>query len=234
MGSIRTKRSIKNENRKEGKQRTSGMEWVQFSPVSLLFTIFGLFGVGYIALKYLGSDRYGDYGLILLILGLISIVCIIALNSRKSLKLNNRFDFSDFSSLLTFTIWVFALIFSLELAILSLQLTVRYSLTPSDLMFYYVSTAIIEELFFRMVLCGFFKIYTKLHNIWIALLAAIPFGMVHWEAYSGNLLLILTMYVGGIIFSLFYLYTRDITVTMTAHMIINIITVGTLIIAMGG
>lgn len=234
MGSIRTKRSVEKENRKSGNKNNSGMEWVQFSPISLLFTIIGISGVGYIAWKYLGSDAYGPYALVLLLLGLISVGCIISLNSKKSLKFNDRFDFSDFSSLLEFTTWVLLTILSIEIAIWLLQMTVRWSLSPTDLMFYYVSAAIIEELFFRMVLCGAFKTQTNLHNITIALFAAIPFGMVHWEAYSGDFLMLFTMYIGGVIFSLIYLYTKDITVTMTAHAIINIITVGTLIIQMGG
>lgn len=234
MGSIRTKRSVEKENRKTGNKNNSGMEWVQFSPISLLFAIIGLSGVGYITMKYYGTDAYGDYGLVLLLMGLISVSCIIFLNSRHSLKFNNRFDFSDFTSLLEFTTWVLLLILSIEIAIWLLQITVRWSLTPTDLLFYYVSAAIIEELFFRMVLCGFFRTQTTLHNITIALLAAIPFGMVHWEAYNGNFLMILTMYVGGVIFSLFYLYLKDISITMTAHVLINLITVGTLIIQMGG
>ena len=240
MGSIRTKKAVEKEKRKQGKKGvTSGFEWIQFSPISLLFTIIGLCGVGYITWKYYGSDSYGDYGLVLLLLGIISISCILFMNSRNSLKFNERFDFSDVRSLLEFATWVLLLILSIEISIwviqyLSKYMSVRYALTPTDLMFYYVSAAIIEELFFRMVLCGFLRVYTKVHPVLIALFCSIPFAMVHWESYAGDPIMLFTMYIGGVLFSLYYLYTKDITITMTAHAIINLIMVGTLIMQMGG
>lgn len=68
----------------------------------------------------------------------------------------------------------------------------------------------------------------------ISLVSGSVFAIAHVQAYGGYLPGMIAMFIGGFTFSLFYLYSEDISVSMTAHIIVNIIAVGNLLLIVGG
>ena len=70
--------------------------------------------------------------------------------------------------------------------------------------------------------------------LFISLVSGATFAVAHVQAYGGYLPGMLSMFIGGFTFSMFYLYSEDISVTMTAHVIVNIIAVGNLLLIIGG
>ena len=224
--------------------------YLKFSPISfLLVFLFAIPVLGYLVSKYYGRDPYGDFAMLLLVLGIIGLIGsagMAVLFKRNFFKFQHYY-YRNTDVFLNFILFVFVLFAGLGFVWFLLGSTLRYALSNTELYFYYISAAIIEELFFRMFLCGVPKTYLielrkrgqnkfpeAIENISIAISTAVIFMLAHLTTYGNTLIGITAMFFGGILFALFYLYTKDITITMVAHIWVNIIAVSNLIMTAGG
>ena len=197
----------------------------------------------YIASRYYGTDAYGGFAVVLLILGSIALIGILFIRREKISKLQNYY-LQDSEHLTYFIGAIAAIVALLSLSWIILGLMFRYALSVTELYFYYLGAAIMEELFFRFFLCGALKskifgemnkrLPENIENLIIAIISAIAFMLAHYEYYGESLMGMLSMFFGGIVFALFYLYTKDISITIIAHMIMNFIAVGALVAQYGG
>lgn len=221
MGRITSERQMKN----KGVITQDEYLLLSFTPISFLLYIVAMFGELYITLKYFGSDPYANYSLFLFILGFISFGGIIYLNKGGVIRFQYKFIKEP-------VIWLFSIVFlmfSLAISWTIAKVGIRYALSDTDLYFYYISTAVIEEMFFRMFLCSLLKIRFNLNVVVVILFTSVLFMLFHIEAYMDKPYALVVMFFGGVMFSVFYLYTKDITVTMVAHVIVNIFAVGNLL-----
>lgn len=222
MGRITSERQLKNKGVSITQEEYL---LVSFTPISFLLYIIAMIGELYITLKYYGSDPYANYSLFLFILGIISFAGMVYLNGGGVIRFQYRF-------LKEPVIWLFCvvfLMFSLAVAWTVAKVGIRYALSDTDLYFYYISTAVIEEMFFRMFICGMLRIKFNLNIIIVILFSSALFMFFHIEHYMMQPYALGVMFFGGIMFSIFYLYTKDITVTMVAHVVVNIFAVGNLL-----
>ena len=74
-------------------------------------------------------------------------------------------------------------------------------------------------------------IYMKL-SYFSAVISAIIFMIAHWEVYGHDISLMASIFIGGIIFGIFFMFTNDITINMIGHLIINLLNVGSLLVMM--
>jgi len=247
------------DKKKTNDKNESEERYLQFSPVSIIEIFFMAFPMlVYLYMRYHLTDPYGDFAGVLLVLGVIALAGIVILRREKIIKIQYHY-LQNIDRILLFIILIFALVAALGLIWFLMGALLRYGLSTTDLYFYFIGTAIIEELFFRMFLCGTLKKLldsTKKHFprvakviaisvisgisfmtvelLLISLVSGTVFAMAHVQAYGGYLPGMISMFIGGFTFSLFYLYSEDIGVSMTAHIIVNIIAVGNLLLIIGG
>ena len=225
MGKIKSERERKKEGK--GTEQKNSKLLVSFTPISLLLAIVALVGELYITVKYIGKDNYANYSLLLLFLGIIAIVGVFYLNKERNDKIQFQYQFMEEPVMWIFYIAFIVLILSISWAIA--KITVRFALSTTDMYFYYISTAVIEELFFRMFLCSFLKLKINLHPAIVVLISSLLFTLIHIEAYYNKPYALVVMCVGGLVFSISYLKFKDITIPMVAHVIINLVAVGNLL-----
>ena len=109
------------------------------------------------------------------------------------------------------------------------QTIFRLTLTTEDLYMYYVAGAIIEEGMFRMFIVSFFMMKTKIKYVGI-IISSVIFMVSHWSVYGQSPDMMLAVFLSGVMFGIFYVMSKDITITMIAHIIINLIAVGNLLL----
>lgn len=210
--------------------------YLQLSYISaFIFFFLGIPMMGYILLKYYGRDPYGDFALSLLMLGLTALIGVAIVRGSKITHFQTYYFEGDGPFL--FVLFIVIIVALLSMSWFFLGLILRYALDPIDLYFYYLAAAIMEEMFFRFFLCGVSKkllsertkLNEHLQNSIIAVFTAVAFMLAHYEYYGKDPVGMGAMFLGGIIFALFYLYTKDIAITMIAHLIVNYISVGNML-----
>ena len=105
---------------------------------------------------------------------------------------------------------------------------IRFSISLIDLYFYYGSSAILEEVFFRMFIISIFNKYKKKKVG--AVVSSIGFWIAHFNTYGTSIPLALILICSGLAFSIYYIHFKDITIPMVAHLAINLTVVGHLLI----
>jgi len=230
---------------KKGTKNNDDDRLLQFSYISIIEVfLLGFPMLFYLALKYAGTgEAYGDFAVLLLSLGIIGIMGVLLIQRGKFFKLQNYYLEST-KKMLMFLIFTFLIVVILGVSWFLLGSLLKYALEPIELYFYYLGAGIMEEVFFRMFLCGLLKTQVAnrfnrqlpdaLENIIIAVITATVFMLSHITSYGGDVAEMSTMFVGGVVFTMFYLYTKDISITITAHVIINFIAVGNLLIIIMG
>ena len=213
-------------NRKE-KNYGKGSELIRFNSISIVLTCASIMVELYLTWKYFGKDPYANYSLLLLFLGIIGIFGAYWLNPVKLFDLKDYY-LKDKVEGLKFLSLILITMVLVGSCMAFLNVTFRLALSTTDLYLYFLASAIIEELFFRMFLIGFFETKTKLKGVGI-IVSAFIFAIFHFDAYGHSLEMMLAMFLGGIVFGIIYLLSKDITITMVAHLFINIIAVGSLI-----
>lgn len=220
--------------RKKGLIKSNEKELIKFSTISLILVSLALAIECYITMKYLGTDPYANYSLLLVFLGFIGVTGSYWMN--PDLFSRNDHYLTNSTQSLKFMSYILGVMAMTGVMMFSLQASFRLALSTSDLYLYHLASAIIEELFFRMFLINFFnKMFNKKYNftIFSIIFSSLLFGLAHVLSGYG-IELIIAMFFGGLIFSMAYLFSRDITVPMLAHAFINIIVVGIMVYNAGG
>lgn len=233
---------------KKGRKSSSDDErLLQLNYISIVeIFLLGFPMLFYLAMKYYGIDDYGNFAVLLLSLGLIGIFGVALFQRRGFFKLQNYY-LSSTRQMLMFLIYSFAIVVILGVAWFLVGSLLKYSLEPIELYFYYLGAGIMEEIFFRFFLCGMLKtqiinrikipkinqLPDVVENIIIALITALIFMLSHATSYGGDVVGMTTMFVGGVVFAMFFLYTKDISITILGHCIINFLAVGNLLIMIG-
>ena len=213
-------------NRKE-KNYGKSSELIRFSFISIILIFASILIEFYLTWKYFGKDPYANYSLLLLFLGIIGLFGAYWLNPVKLFDLKDYY-LKDKVEGLRFLSLILITMVLVGGTMAFLNVSFRLALSTTDLYLYFLASAIIEELFFRMFLVGFFETKTKLKGVGI-IVSAFIFAIFHFDAYGHSLEMMLAMFLGGIVFGIIYLLSKDITITMVAHLFINIIAVGSLI-----
>lgn len=244
----RTPTQAKNDRLKQGRKSNDLERYFQLNIVSALLFVFAFISLSYLTYKYIGKDPYGDFALVLIILGSIGMgIGIISkiIHQKALLTFQDKYlNLQDDISLMMWGACVVGICALLGIVWWFLGSTLRYALSREEIYFYFISAAIMEEIFFRYGLCGVMKVelFPRLHlelgdhfeNITISLITAFIFMLSHWEYYGGSQIGMAAMFIGGIIFAIVYLYTKDISISMVAHVIVNLIAVGHLLMTAGG
>lgn len=213
-------------NRKEKTTKKSS-ELIRFNSISIVLTCASIMVELYLTWKYFGKDDYANYSLLLLFLGIIGLFGAYWLNPTTLFDLKDYY-LKDMVEGLRFLSLILITMVLVGSSMAVLNVTFRLALSTTDLYLYFLASAIIEELFFRMFLVGFFETKTKLKGLGI-IVSAFIFTIFHFPAYGHSLEMMIGMFAGGIIFGIIYLLSKDITITMIAHLLINIIAVGSLL-----
>ena len=221
--------------------------YLRFSTISfLIFFLLGVPMLAFLIMKYYGKDPYGDFAGLLLLLGIIGFIGVLLVSEGKVFKFQNYY-LRNSDMFLIFILYIVGLLAILGFIWYILGSTLRYALSMTELYFYYIGAAIMEEMFFRFFLCGISKNYLielrnkgrnkipeSIENLLISIITALVFMLSHWSVYGNSLIGITAMFFGGIMFGMFYLHSKDISITMIAHIWVNIIAVGNLLMISGG
>lgn len=215
---------------------------VRFSSISLILAIIAIIIEIYIIGKYHGKDDYANYSILLLILGIFGFTGAFMLNKEGIFVLNDYY-LKSVNGALKFITSVVGLLLAMGFLMLTLRATFRFALEAIDLYLYYLAAAVIEELFFRFFLISLVMrvriqllppvISKGISAILALFISSTIFMIAHWEVYGHSGELMTAMFIGGIIFGLFFIIMKDITINMVAHLIINLLNVGTLLVMMG-
>jgi len=209
------------------KKNNEESELLRFSSISILLAVMAIIIEAYIIWKYIGKDLYANYSVLLLVLGLIGFTGVFFLNPSGIFNFNDYY-MKDLESGLKFLSYILMLVVSVGVMMFVLNFSYRFALELVDLYLYYLAAAVIEELFFRMFLVNLLR---RVKLGWFSIIiSALIFMIAHWDAYGHSLQMMTAMFLGGIIFGAFYLLSKDITITMLGHLIINLISVGSLLV----
>ena len=202
--------------------------FAKYTPISLFLKITAIIIMVYLTTKYFGVNEWGNYTLMFVVLGTLSFVGVLWLNKGNIIVLQMDY-FKDTFKAVLFVVYVVLLVFVIALIMFISQTIFRLTLTTEDLYMYYVAGAIIEEGMFRMFIVSFFMMKTKIKYVGI-IISSVIFMLSHWSVYGQSPHMMLAVLLSGIMFGIFYVMSKDITITMIAHIIINLIAVGNILL----
>lgn len=229
-GKVMSKRALRRKN--SYSRKTTSLSTSKINPLGLLLLSFALVSEIYLIVKYIGKETSIYYSMLLFGLGMIAIIGMIWLTKGKFITYELPFIKNIWSGIV-YIFAIFSLVAVIGIMMLIFQASFRYALELVDVYFYYLAAAVIEEAFFRMFFISLFiQKYPnkKIGLIMGVLISSSLFMIAHWGGYGHSLYLMLSMFFGGILFSAYYLVFKDITITMLAHLIINLIVIQTTII----
>ena len=224
MGRIKSNKMAESLGWTEQKEES----FAKYTPISLFLKITAIMIMMYLTAKYFGVNEWGNYTLMFTIMGILSIVGVVWLNKGNIIILQMDYLKDSFKAVL-FGVYIVLLIFIIALIMFISQTVFRLTLSTEDLYMYYVAGAIIEEGMFRMFIVYFFMVKTKIKYFGI-IISSIIFMFSHWEVYGQSPDMMLAVLLSGIMFGIFYVMSKDITITMIAHIIINLIAVGNILL----
>jgi membrane protease YdiL (CAAX protease family) len=201
---------------------------VKITPIAILLMIFCFISLSYIAIQYAERSEYSGYSWTLILLGAICLVftfIIVILKKEIRIKITNPY----LDKPLTYIFYVVIIVFANSLFWFIAE-KLAYGLSGVDYFIYFMSTGVVEEIVFRLFLCTliiaalshFKKLNNTVINVITVVISALIFAIAHIYSYNTPTELAI-MFLGGLVFGSFYVWKRDITITMLAHMIINFI-----------
>lgn len=202
--------------------------FAKYTPISLFLKITAIIIMIYLTTKYFGVNEWGNYTLMFSLMGIFSIVGVVWLNKGNIIVLQMDYLKDSFKAVL-FGVYIILLVFIIALIMFISQTIFRLTISTEDMYMYYVAGAILEEGLFRMFIVSFFMVKTKLKYLGIVI-SSIIFMLSHWAVYGQSPDMMLAVLLSGIMFGIFYVISKDITITMIAHIIINLIAVGNLLL----
>lgn len=203
----------------------------KFNTISLLFSILAFCIELYLVLKYFTLTAWALYSSVLIVLWVISFLGIVVLNQEEGeilVKHSFERERDSITGLLIYISMILITIAAIGILNWIFGYFIRFAMETTDLYLYYIAAAIIEEQFFRMFLISAFERY-NLAGIGI-LVQAFAFMFAHWEVYSNSVYTLIITLVAGLVFGMVYYSAKDISITMSAHIIINLIAVGSLLV----
>ena len=228
---VLTKRLVK---KKGNRNDDRSLAFAKFNPLSLLLLLVAIFIMIYITSKYLGSDLYANYSLLLTVLGLSAILGLFVLNEGDILDQRIRYIEDPWETIKFFgySFLIFGLLAVIQVVT---QLSFRLALSTTDLFFYFLAAGIIEEAFFRMFLLRVFIKYFRdpYGKIVGTLTSSIIFMSAHLGAYGNNFPVLLSMFFFGVFLCGTLLAFNDVTPNMVGHMAFNLYSIGTILMRIG-
>ena len=203
--------------------------FAKYTPVSFLLKISAIIIMIYLTTKYLGVNEYGNYTLLLLVLGVLSMIGVVWLNKGNIFILEMDYLKDKYKALI-FVFYIVIGVFIIALIMFISQFVFRLTISTEHKNMYYFASAIIEEGMFRMFIISFFMIKTRIKYFGIVI-SSVIFMFSHWEVYGQSPDMMLAVMLSGIVFGIFYVMSKDITITMIIHVFINLIAVGNILMA---
>ncbi len=229
-GKVMSKRALRRKN--ISSREASSLISSKINPLGLLMLSFALLSEIYLIVKYIGIETSVYYSMLLFGLGTIAIIGMIWLTKGDFITYKLPF-MKDTWSGIVYILAIGSLVAMIGIMMVVLKTSFRYALELVDVYFYYLAAAVIEEAFFRMFFISLFIQKSPNKKIGVILgvfISSFIFMIAHWASYGTSLVLMLSMFFGGLLFSAYYLVFKDITITMLAHLIINLIVIQTTII----
>ena len=202
--------------------------FAKYTPISLFLKLTAIFIMAYLTTKYYGVNEWGNYTLLMLVLGILSFVGVLWLNKGNIMILQIDYLTDSYKAIL-FVFYIVIGVFTIALIMFISQMVFKLTISTEDMYMYYVAGAIIEEGMFRMFIVSFFMIKTRIKYFGI-IISAFIFMLSHWEVYGQSPDMMLAVMLSGILFGIFYVMSKDITITMIIHIIINLIAVGNILL----
>lgn len=217
--------------------------------LSIIFSVVALLVLLSLSFNYYNSTEYPTVAsdcLILLVEGLFGLGGIFAtrilLCSKRGQNedlIANQFnpDKTPFNIVLATAFY-----FLIQIVVILLRESKIFQVAAVDVFAFYLSAAIVEELFFRgflvMLVQGllvkFFNIKPRKEedliviNLFCSILSGAIFALVHTSYWTDPFLMVLT-FAGGISQSIFYIKTKNLSVPMLSHAAINLTASGSLL-----
>lgn len=199
--------------------------------ISYALNLLGIVVMLYIGFKYINSSNEQDvafarYSLLLGIFGILGFFVIDYFDNRQINLKPKTFAEFDTTRFLIVTVVLFFISMIIDAV---MKLTIRYALSDTDMVLYYVFAGVCEEAFFRACIINgiiggltkkgkrpnFFVIITAL------MVSSVAFMMSHLQVYGTNMPMLMSTLAGGFILGGFYVIFRDIGANMIAHSVKN-------------
>jgi len=198
-----------------------------FNPISFSLLIFAIITISFITIRHITAS-FIPFAIVLISLGISALLgSIYVCDGYLPFKSEIPF-FKDSIEILLFFIGILSLIAIVGITSYIFLEVIKFALSDLELYFYYGCAGVIEEAFFRHFLISFgYKIKKPYLMIIVSL---IVFTLAHIVTYWEQLEMLLILLFGAIFFTIYFILYKDITVIMIAHIIINIISVGNLLV----
>lgn len=120
-----------------------------------------------------------------------------------------------------------------------------FQVAQVDVYAFYISAGIMEELLYRgalvMIVQFLLAKFTETHKypalwgitVFTAMISGIVFAAVHTR-YWGNITMLAITFLGGVSQAIWYQHTKNLTVPILAHAVINFVASGSLLQTLGG
>lgn len=204
---------------------------VGHTAISYLLTLLGICVMAYIGIKYINdpdplSRAYAQYAFLFVVFGLIGFFTIDYFDDRKINLYPKKFNQIDVTK---FVIVAFVLLIGGVVIDFVTKITIRYALSDTDLILYYVFAGVCEELFFRAFIINFIiGIMTRKGKkprlvviLFALIVSSFSFAAIHLQVYGSNLPMLVSTLFGGFLLGGGYIIFRDISANMSAHCMKN-------------
>ncbi|KKN53983.1 hypothetical protein LCGC14_0597210 [marine sediment metagenome] len=204
---------------------------VGHTAISYLLTIIAIGIMLYIGVKYINSvdtleRAYASWAFLFVVFGLIGFFAIDYFDNKQINIYPKKFNEINMFRFVIATIIMF--IGGMYIDFVT-RLTIRYALSDTDLILYYIFAGICEELFFRAFLLNFLIFIltkkSKLPHPVVLLIAlagsSVAFMAIHLQVYGSNQAMLVSTLLGGFLLGGGYLIFRDISANMGAHALKN-------------
>lgn len=218
------------------------------NPIDILAIVFGLIGLlvlFYLRVKYTGSVDYptiSDDAATLLLKGIIGLSIILAIRLFWGKETVNFAGFVR--TPIEYFLYAIGCYFVIQILIILISSAGIFQVEVADVYAFYISAAVIEELIYRgaLVMGVQFLIAKvieeyKYPNLWLstiisALISGLVFAAVHTRYWNSPVNLLIT-FLGGVSQAVWYQYTKNLSVPIFAHVIVNFVASGSLLQTLG-
>lgn len=193
----------------------------KFTRLDRTLVIFNIIIMGYLFLRHIVSDpawgKYAGYMALFTIVGFFGSQAL----SRQKLMAVRKYKKDTI-------LWVVVLLVASMLTQIIANVAFTFSTVEQAL--YYVFAAVSEEMFFRVFLLSvILRFNPPLSTKIIAIvLQAIVFAAFH-QNYYHNFPMLLSVFIGGLIYGAFYVWKENPTANILAHFLLNLYAVQSLV-----
>lgn len=212
--------------------------FMQINPLVLIIGGSALLSELYLISKYGIQEAGIEWSLIIFTLGMVGLVGTIFLNLSEQRSFLAPIPIQPGKGALKtgfrYLVGIGILLFLLTMSWAIARGLVRYAVEDIDVYVYYLASAVLEELFFRLFLISlimylflrFAKGIPRFMAILVAIiLSSVAFALAHGSVYATDPGALIATLLSGFFLGIFLLLYEDVLVTMLAHLFSNLLVV---------